>query len=62
MLEIYLSLDVDEFNLFSKIDYKLHDLEIRVGNNTNAQRNPLCAWFPGSVGTSLFKPVNHDCY
>nr|CAH0105825.1 unnamed protein product [Daphnia galeata] len=39
-------------------DYKLHDLEIRVGNNTNAQRNPLCAWFPGSVGdaeTKLFQ-------
>ena len=22
-----------------------------MGNNTAAQRNPLCAWFPGSVGT-----------
>jgi hypothetical protein len=57
ILEIYLSLYVDEFNLFPKIDYKLHDLEIRVGNNTNAQRNPLCAWFPGSVGTSPSNPL-----
>ena len=40
------------------VDFKLHDLEIRVGNNTVAQRNPLCAWFPGSVGdaeTKLFQ-------
>lgn len=29
----------------------LQDLEIRVGNSSNdLQRNPLCAWYPGTVG------------
>lgn len=29
----------------------LQDLEIRVGNSsTDLQRNPLCAWFPGTIG------------
>lgn len=29
----------------------LQDLEIRVGNSSfDLQRNPLCAWFPGTVG------------
>lgn len=30
----------------------IQDLEIRVGNSsTDLQRNPLCAWFPGTMGT-----------
>lgn len=29
----------------------LQDLEIRVGNSSfDLQRNPLCAWYPGTVG------------
>lgn len=29
----------------------LQDLEIRVGNSSfDLQRNPLCAWFPGTIG------------
>ena len=29
----------------------LKDIEIRVGNSsTDLQRNPLCAWFPGTIG------------
>lgn len=29
----------------------LQDIEIRVGNSsTDLQRNPLCAWFPGTIG------------
>lgn len=29
----------------------LQDLEIRVGNSSSdLQRNPLCAWFPGTIG------------
>lgn len=29
----------------------IQDLEIRVGNSsTDLQRNPLCAWFPGTMG------------
>lgn len=29
----------------------LQDLEIRVGNSsTNLQGNPLCTWFPGTIG------------
>lgn len=29
----------------------LQDLEIRVGNSsTDLQKNPLCAWFPGTIG------------
>lgn len=45
-------------------DFQLHDLEIRVGNNDVAQRNPLCAWYPGTVDdaeTKTFqcaKPLN----
>jgi hypothetical protein len=31
----------------------LKDIEIRVGNSsTDLQRNPLCAWFPGTIGKS----------
>lgn len=31
----------------------LQDLEIRVGNSSSdLQRNPLCAWFPGTIGKS----------
>lgn len=31
----------------------LQDLEIRVGNSSyDLQRNPLCAWYPGTVGTT----------
>lgn len=31
----------------------LQDIEIRVGNSsTELQRNPLCAWFPGTIGNS----------
>jgi hypothetical protein len=34
----------------------LKDIEIRVGNSsTDLQRNPLCAWFPGTIG----KPQLH---
>lgn len=38
------------------IDYSaghqpLQDIEIRVGNSSaELQRNPLCAWFPGTIG------------
>ena len=29
----------------------LQDVEIRVGNSSgDLQRNPLCAWFPGTIG------------
>lgn len=29
----------------------LQDVEIRVGNSSfDLQRNPLCAWYPGTVG------------
>lgn len=29
----------------------LQDIEIRVGNSsTELQRNPLCSWFPGTIG------------
>lgn len=29
----------------------LQDIEIRVGNSSaELQRNPLCAWFPGTIG------------
>lgn len=29
----------------------IEDLEIRVGNSsTDLQRNPLCAWYPGTLG------------
>lgn len=36
----------------------LQDLEIRVGNSsTDLQRNPLCAWFPGTIG-ELFLTKN----
>lgn len=32
----------------------LQDLEIRVGNSsTDLQRNPLCAWFPGTIGNFI---------
>lgn len=32
----------------------LQDLEIRVGNSSSElQRNPLCAWFPGTIGEFL---------
>lgn len=43
----------------------LQDLEIRVGNSsTDLQRNPLCAWFPGTIGELFFtknirKQVSH---
>lgn len=34
----------------------IQDLEIRVGNSsTDLQRNPLCAWFPGTMGTKNTK-------
>ena len=28
----------------------MQDLEVRVGDSPNIQRNRLCAWFPGIVG------------
>lgn len=28
----------------------LQDLEIRVGNSSDLQKNPLCAWYPGTIG------------
>lgn len=29
----------------------LQDIEVRVGNSSvELQRNPLCAWFPGTIG------------
>lgn len=32
----------------------LQDIEIRVGNSSvELQRNPLCAWFPGTIGKQL---------
>lgn len=34
----------------------LQDLEIRVGNSSNdLQRNPLCAWFPGTIDEGVTK-------
>ncbi|XP_008192271.2 sushi, von Willebrand factor type A, EGF and pentraxin domain-containing protein 1 [Tribolium castaneum] len=34
----------------------LQDLEIRVGNSsTDLQRNPLCAWFPGTIDEGVTK-------
>lgn len=34
----------------------LQDLEIRVGNSSNdLQRNPLCAWYPGTVGKFIIQ-------
>lgn len=33
----------------------LQDLEIRVGNSsTDLQKNPLCAWFPGTIGEFFY--------
>lgn len=33
----------------------IQDLEIRVGNSSlELQRNPLCAWYPGTVGMCTF--------
>lgn len=37
----------------------LQDIEIRVGNSSNQlQRNPLCAWFPGTLGNYQYT----DCF
>jgi hypothetical protein len=34
----------------------LQDLEIRVGNSsTDLQRNPLCAWYPGTLDEGTTK-------
>lgn len=33
----------------------LQDLEIRVGNSTDLQKNPLCAWFPGTLEEGITK-------
>lgn len=41
------------FFFISFLDFQLHDLEIRVGDNEIAQRNPLCAWFPATLGRSI---------
>ena len=35
-------------------DFQLHDLEIRVGDNEVAKGNPLCAWFPATIGKYIF--------
>jgi hypothetical protein len=33
----------------------LQDLEIRVGNSSSdLQRNPLCAWYPGTIGPLIY--------
>ncbi|GBP96705.1 hypothetical protein EVAR_54898_1 [Eumeta japonica] len=42
----------------------LQDLEIRVGNSsTDLQRNPLCAWFPGTIGCSFqLDPVKYEVF
>lgn len=38
----------------------LQDLEIRVGNSSSdLQRNPLCAWFPGTIGEEQLKMFRH---
>ena len=44
---------------FHLADFQLHDLEIRVGNNDVAQRNPLCAWYPGTVGQLMQFLIRH---
>ncbi|XP_046391090.1 sushi, von Willebrand factor type A, EGF and pentraxin domain-containing protein 1 [Ischnura elegans] len=36
----------------------LQDIEIRVGNNSDLQRNPLCAWFPGTIEEGVTKSFN----
>lgn len=37
----------------------IQDLEIRVGNSSvDLQRNPLCAWYPGTVGKLTFSSHN----
>lgn len=37
----------------------LQDLEIRVGNSSfDLQRNPLCAWYPGTVGKPKYDDFN----
>ncbi|CAB3383572.1 Hypothetical predicted protein [Cloeon dipterum] len=33
----------------------LQDLEIRVGNSSDLQRNPLCAWYPGTIDEGTTK-------
>lgn len=46
----------------------LQDVEIRVGNSSfDLQRNPLCAWYPGTVGrlektTTTTKQIKLFCY
>lgn len=39
----------------------IQDLEIRVGNSSvDLQRNPLCAWYPGTLGkTNIFHLIKH---
>lgn len=41
----------------------LQDLEIRVGNSSSdLQRNPLCAWFPGTIGKMQFTSIYIHTY
>ncbi|XP_055388118.1 sushi, von Willebrand factor type A, EGF and pentraxin domain-containing protein 1 [Condylostylus longicornis] len=35
--------------------YQLQDLEIRVGNSSDLQKNRLCAWFPGALEEGVTK-------
>lgn len=61
--------DETKFNNICLITKKGHqplqDIEIRVGNSSaELQRNPLCAWFPGTIGKyqrrqpRFYKPRN----
>ncbi|KAK3858013.1 hypothetical protein Pcinc_035767 [Petrolisthes cinctipes] len=35
----------------------LQNIEVRVGDSTNIQRNPLCTWFPGTIEEGVTKDL-----
>ena len=52
-----ITVNVDLFSVVADQSVSVNNLQVRVGNSTNAAENKLCAWIPDSLGKKMWSDL-----